>query len=382
MLQHKGFSAWIVSNDEELDEYTVTVKDDVVECWIVSKKGQTFAVCWQNDNERKIATSGHVFVDGNDVASAIMRPQRISHVERNGARISSSNVRPFVFDELQLTDDDKIAPVRDPSAQHIGTIRLEITRVVLGAEIEFKPANVGDRGPVHEKAKKAGSHVTRYGKSQRSAKGKTAAITTAPYDMGRDKPWVTFVFRYRNREFLLAQDIIPNPALRKRAAEAIIIDSDDEDAGQRFKRMKLEPSDDTTQQPGSSPLFLADDDDDQDDVVDNDIGLDADDLHTEDDARTSTPLIVHDDDEDKEVKPQVSQTQQGRKSSADPSPVDINMTGESQDDAAFIQQTLVEESQTQDSSYESTQRSRPSVPPESQTQDETQDDLGGGTLVA
>lgn len=180
-------------------------------------------MCWQNDNRSKAATSGHVFVDGIDVASAIMRAERcvqagqatraldfmadativlhcrVNHVERSGAKTSTSTVRPFVFGELQLTDDERIAPVRDPSAADIGQIRLEITRVVLGAEVPFKAAVVDERGPVHERAKKAGAHVTRYGKAQRATKGKTASVSTAPYDVGRDKPWVTFVFRYRSR---------------------------------------------------------------------------------------------------------------------------------------------------------------------------------------
>lgn len=138
-------------------------------------------------------------MDGVDVASAIMRENRKDHVERSGAKTSSSTIRPFRFADLELTDDTSIAPVRDPSVQHIGSVKLEITRVVLGAEVAFKPVTVENRGPVHEKAKKAGAHVTNYGVAQRSARGRTAAISTAPYDAGRDTPWVTFIFRYRSR---------------------------------------------------------------------------------------------------------------------------------------------------------------------------------------
>jgi len=43
MLELKGFGAWIVSDEEELDEYDVKVTGDVITCWVPSKKGKVYA---------------------------------------------------------------------------------------------------------------------------------------------------------------------------------------------------------------------------------------------------------------------------------------------------------------------------------------------------
>ena len=66
-------------------------------------KSKNFSVWWKDDSKARIATSGHVFVDGRDVASAIMRPGRSKPVERLGAKTSSKTIKPFKFSVLRVT---------------------------------------------------------------------------------------------------------------------------------------------------------------------------------------------------------------------------------------------------------------------------------------
>ncbi|EJD49569.1 hypothetical protein AURDEDRAFT_161127 [Auricularia subglabra TFB-10046 SS5] len=338
MPSHRGFKAWISCEGEPLTEYEKQIdpkEPDIVTCWVPSKAGANFSVCWQNDNKKKTATSGHVFIDGNDVASAIMRPERKSHVERSGAKTSSSNIRQFKFAALELTDDDNIAPRVDPSAQHIGTIRLEITRVILGAEVPFQATNVENRGPVHERAKKAGVHVTKFGATQRSAKGKSAAVSNAPYDHDRTTPWVTFVFRYRSHDFLMAQNIIPNPLKRRATPQTIVIDSDDDEEANESpanKRIKLEAQEAFAREAGYDDDFLA----------------------SQAPAASSPPKT-------------------DTASSPVPATGNTQLTPESTPEPAQEPATMVEESQTQDESQ----------PTQTQDPSQTQDDesMGDETLI-
>ena len=46
---------------------------------------------------------GHVWVDGQDVCSGIIRPGYYSPVTRNGVKLKDGRLRPFTFAKLNLT---------------------------------------------------------------------------------------------------------------------------------------------------------------------------------------------------------------------------------------------------------------------------------------
>lgn len=50
----------------------------------------------------------------------------------------------------------------DNTLKDIGSIRVEISRVQLGDSMHFEGTDAQNLGYVHEKAKKAGAHCTRY----------------------------------------------------------------------------------------------------------------------------------------------------------------------------------------------------------------------------
>lgn len=124
MLQHLGYSCWVSYDGKAIQYYNEEVKGSIKTAWIPSEAGkvriftlqsnptntsvlllQTFSVSWKKADDEKIATSGHVFIDGKDVASAIMRPDRTKPVERSGAKCSSRTVKPFTFSRLNLTGE-------------------------------------------------------------------------------------------------------------------------------------------------------------------------------------------------------------------------------------------------------------------------------------
>lgn len=112
VLTHRNFKAWVTCDDKVLEELQVQIRTansksterNVVECWIPSTAGKHFSVFWE-DLKGEHASCGHIFVDGVDVASAIMREGRGKPVERSGAKVKSRKLKPFTFAELDLTGE-------------------------------------------------------------------------------------------------------------------------------------------------------------------------------------------------------------------------------------------------------------------------------------
>ncbi|KAG8988537.1 hypothetical protein FRB90_002685 [Tulasnella sp. 427] len=180
--------------------------------WIASQEGKNFSVAFRNDDgeDSEHASSGHIFVDGQDVASAILRPGRLYPATRHGPRKSENEVRPFTFSKLELTDDDTVADPSDPRAADIGTIQVKIKFVRLGTKVALKKTNAKGIGPVHERAKKSGIHTTTYNTKQKLAKSR--GVTNSPlYPNDEWEHHVVFTFRYRSKELLMAEGIMPRP---------------------------------------------------------------------------------------------------------------------------------------------------------------------------
>ncbi|KAH8112681.1 hypothetical protein DFH11DRAFT_470693 [Phellopilus nigrolimitatus] len=231
MLKHLGFSCWVSCQGKELPAYGEECRENVKSAWIPSEAGENFSVFWQDRSGKRIATSGHVFVDGKDVASAIIRPGRETPVERAGAKKNARKILPFTFSELSLTDDDTLADRFDPTIRDVGVIKVEIKRVRLGDTVRFTGYDAENLGFVHERAKKAGAHCTKFGTEERSKNPRTVAISTAPYDPNEPGAYVTFEFRYRSQAMLKATGIIENGRKRPNESSDDVIEiesSDDE----------------------------------------------------------------------------------------------------------------------------------------------------------
>lgn len=235
MLKHKEFSACIFVDGKEVEYYNPRVKYDdsaegreIMHAYIEGEPGKNFTVSWK-DHRGIYHSSGHIFIDGKDVASAIMRRGRGKPVSRSGAKVSSNKLRPFKFAHLNITSDDTIADKNKDKEKlkEMSTIRLAITYVELGTVVPFKSLEVEDWGPVHEEAKAIGL-ITQY--DPKIEIPPSRAVASRPLNPEQDGPDVQFVFTYATRAHLMAADIIPNPNTSKLSKETVLrpIELDDE----------------------------------------------------------------------------------------------------------------------------------------------------------
>ncbi|KAH7907675.1 hypothetical protein BJ138DRAFT_456695 [Hygrophoropsis aurantiaca] len=146
-------------------------------------------------------------------------------VEMRHIRTSGISGRPFMFSNLQQTDDDA----------YLGSAPRELGEIVLAiwpVRIVGVAASTADPAPkqpvVHERAKKAYSHCVAFG--DEVALPLSRVLSTAR--MGA-APFATFVFRYRPLERLIADGIAPPPP---RPNKRSCSDTEDDRAGDEALR--------------------------------------------------------------------------------------------------------------------------------------------------
>ncbi|KIM26293.1 hypothetical protein M408DRAFT_16968 [Serendipita vermifera MAFF 305830] len=198
-LSHNGFRAWIACEGTKLQTYATSTEGTIMTCWVASLPDTPFSAAWKKQTPREVASSGHVFIDGHDVASGIMRPRRKRHVERSAVKTGTNHAR------------------------------LEISWVKLGKPVPLVTTKVENITIAHEQAKKAGAMVTTFAVPEPIERGK--AVSTTPYDRDHPGPHVVFVFRYHQMEVLQAWGVAPRPACRR--SEATLDKEDDNPRDER-----------------------------------------------------------------------------------------------------------------------------------------------------
>lgn len=198
MLMHRDFSAWIVSNNQPLPEYLVAVdeKGSRVSCWIPSEAGKQFSVHWK-DHGSNVHTCSFISLDGFVVPGRFL--YGTGSASREGVRSGPTSERPFIFAEY-----------RDPSSsgdcsRNAGTIMLKIKRVRLEGH---KRANPFQTIPDGSSRVTISGHCVGYGDERPTYEQSPSTWQIKPYDKASSGSYVTFVFRYRPREFLLSQGIM------------------------------------------------------------------------------------------------------------------------------------------------------------------------------
>ncbi|KAH7342106.1 hypothetical protein B0J17DRAFT_649505 [Rhizoctonia solani] len=265
MLRHKDFSACIFVDGVEVEYFEPRAKWDdseegrqVMHAYIVGEPGKHFTVSWKDHRGTK-ASSGHVFIDGKDIASAIMRPGR-------GKTICKLE---YYFDSHALwsTADDKLADKKKDKERlrEMSTIRLEITYVTVGPVVPFKSQQVHEWGHVHEEAKALGL-MTEY--DAKIAIPASRAVATRRLDPDQDGPDVQFIFTYATRAHLMAADIIPNPRAPKKSKtanvqDALLIEDEGDEDGPTGERVSV-PRSLSKRHRGKSNKRIGSDDDDED----------------------------------------------------------------------------------------------------------------------
>ncbi|PPQ64683.1 hypothetical protein CVT26_002773 [Gymnopilus dilepis] len=223
MLKHRGFSAWIMSNGQQLPEHLVAVDEEAhrVSCWIPGKEGQIFTVYWQ-DHGGKVDTCAFITLDGLTVPGRFLFGEGVA--SRGGVRASPETERPFVFQKVPEDNgkSDTKGPVKDA-----GMIILKIKRI---KRVDGRPANPLQPIPSVLGKRKHSSRDTSFGEEVKAFSQHPTTWEVRPHDddetvPGAIKPstYVSFVFRYRSPEFLEAQGIAveedkPKPRPPKRQA--------------------------------------------------------------------------------------------------------------------------------------------------------------------
>ncbi|KAH7889391.1 hypothetical protein F5I97DRAFT_522000 [Phlebopus sp. FC_14] len=100
MLTHRGFSAWITSEGEQLREYLVAVDDNAnkVSCWIPSEAGKHFSVHWR-DEGTSVHSCSFISLDGFLVPGRFLFG--LGEASREGIRTGPITERPFIFTQHQ-----------------------------------------------------------------------------------------------------------------------------------------------------------------------------------------------------------------------------------------------------------------------------------------
>ncbi|KAF7322033.1 hypothetical protein MKEN_00726100 [Mycena kentingensis (nom. inval.)] len=240
-LSAEGIEAWIQvgydagDDGEEAEMYsaeaTQTPSGPGWSAWIASQLGREFTIHWRN-TDVFCQTVGRVWVDGIECSGEILRGP--NHATKcAGRRTSGSTVAPFVFSNVNLTDDDTF--LDSTSSREVGTIKLEIWTINMTGTKQFSLKAPIAQSKVHERTKKGVAHQVKFG-----APVEVSTRAAAVIEYLDSAPLVTFVFRYRSMDILRANDIVSEAEVKRAASRArgILVKQEEKPA----KRLKREPT--------------------------------------------------------------------------------------------------------------------------------------------
>ncbi|GJE94868.1 hypothetical protein PsYK624_110440 [Phanerochaete sordida] len=213
-MKYKGVGVSILVDGQPLEEYSATVDEaeNTITCWIASEEHKDFTIKRYNDMDTHGA-SFEFFVDGRTVnRKGHSRPGKSGCTY--GHRVSQDTVLPFKFTRLLLTDDDASSSGHPPAnVDVVGTIEVPVRRSTSISEVKW-PRKLGKlRNNVvamHESTKNIGGHCVAFGAATKIPSNPTLHVE---YLDPPDMPYCKFRFRYRSRDILLAQGIIPAPSI-------------------------------------------------------------------------------------------------------------------------------------------------------------------------
>ncbi|KAJ7162079.1 hypothetical protein C8R46DRAFT_1000005 [Mycena filopes] len=205
MPHFDGLSCWIeIEGSGVAAEYKVDIDHRVVTCYIPSEVGKTFCVAWQNSSLR-MDTAGHVFMDGKECGGRVLRGPSATCARHAGVT-DTRTLREFTFSSLTVTDDDAYL-AQDEFSHRLGSIELSIYPIQIFAEVkEISNSSTLSEIKIHERSKKVLTQQIRLGEPKLlpASESAIAHCFTGP-------PIVTFVFRYRPKDILIAERIAPPP---------------------------------------------------------------------------------------------------------------------------------------------------------------------------
>ncbi|KZV85297.1 hypothetical protein EXIGLDRAFT_841597 [Exidia glandulosa HHB12029] len=207
-LTHLGTEVWVECEGVPLPVYGVETTGTKATCWIASQAGKSFSVHFKPINENlRGEYCGDVYVDGTFINGSWFDARDVNYTLKLSHALVGRVQRKLYFSALKTSDDEQA--VKDNKIlSSLGDITLTITRVRVGPE-EFigdewdVPSHLdGDQFTVDEREKKLGGHHVTLGAPEVSH----TRLKTVYFE---GTPLTTFEFKYRPKEILQAQDIIP-----------------------------------------------------------------------------------------------------------------------------------------------------------------------------
>ncbi|KAG2349760.1 hypothetical protein BDR05DRAFT_871172 [Suillus weaverae] len=198
MLTHRGFSACIVSEGKPVPEYLAAVvaeKPNTISCWIPSQVGKTFSVHWRDEGTKKHSCA-FITLDGFVVPGRFLFGE--GETCRNGVRSGPQTERPFMFAQRPSSGDGQ-------SMKDAGSIMLKIRFVKLDGS---KAANPLQNIPDLNSQSHLSDHCIGYGQETNTYTQSPMTWKVKPSEQDDKRSHVTFLFRYRSPEWLMAQGII------------------------------------------------------------------------------------------------------------------------------------------------------------------------------
>ncbi|KAG1729840.1 uncharacterized protein EDB91DRAFT_1252880 [Suillus paluster] len=218
MLKYQEYTAWISVDGQPLETYAVETlpATNEVTCWIASEAGKEFSVHCQDTSASSVeAIAAFVYLDGQVCHGNKFKANTNHIVKISDVYVTDRITKPFVFSTVRLTDEDEFV---DTSSANLGQIQVKVCRIVLSDFCYPSQTNLQTEHKVHERSKKAVTHCVGLGS------GTVVQSTMMRNSEYIGQPLAIFTFKYRDRNLLKANGVIPVPAPLKRKASQEIID--------------------------------------------------------------------------------------------------------------------------------------------------------------
>ncbi|GAA5991981.1 hypothetical protein JCM10908_000682 [Rhodotorula pacifica] len=214
----EGIEAEVFKVEHQLDKTT---------CYIIAEEGKEFEIMVRREEQPTMDESTVLSIDGMVMTSHTHHHNTHKMEDTfKGKRVSATEIRPFMFAPIALTDPDEA--IQDESIiQGLGSIRLNFHRVVREGVVKKKRHDFADtpaQQRIDENCKKATmSHSTTFG-APRTAPLPSGGGKPRPrykYIDSRDDPLYSMVFQYRSRALLEAEGIVealPEPVAAREPA--------------------------------------------------------------------------------------------------------------------------------------------------------------------
>ncbi|KZV80653.1 hypothetical protein EXIGLDRAFT_845365 [Exidia glandulosa HHB12029] len=280
-LSHLGFESWVTCEGAPVPVYGVELHGNRATCWIASEAGkargsspvthffystgsaQEFAVNTKMvDTTVSASAAIGISVDGARIDGQVLGtvwPAVKLESNIKGVSVGPSSLQRLKFSSVALSDEDSAMKDNVVLAQ-LGVIAVQVTRCALvspntriSTTSHVVPEHLkSGHLTVHERAKKLGGHHTTLGAVEQRKPRRSVQIRRleAP-----GASFLEFEFKYRPKDVLQAQDIIPVErqlpsvplsTLMKRARESCALDdtTNADRPSKKTKKPKEEPGGD------------------------------------------------------------------------------------------------------------------------------------------